>query len=323
MLICLVAADPGTAADHAALALEHTILLGDVRGRIDHLAVDLRRQHLFVAELGNGSIAAVDLKSGSVWRRVTGLREPQGALFVPATAELHVASGGDGTVRVYRGDDLAAAGIIPLRDDADNLRLDPQGHQIIAGHSDGALALLDATTHRLVADIALGAHPEGFQISRDGQRAYVNIPARREIAVVDLSRRQRVASWPMTGAAANFPMAIEPRDSSVWVASREPPRLVRFTPDGATALTLDTCGDSDDLFFDELRHRLYVICGSGQVDVLEQRGSQYTRIARIATVPGARTGLFVPELDTLFVAARATGQHPAAILVFRPDKPPP
>ena len=118
-------------------------------------------------------------------------------------------------------------------------------------------------------------------------------------------------------------MAIEPRDGSVWVAAREPPRLARFAPDGAMALALDTCGDSDDLFFDGPRRRLYVICGSGQVDVLEQRGSQYKRIARIATTPGARTGLFVPELDTLFVAARATAKHPAAILVLRPDRQPP
>jgi hypothetical protein len=36
------------------------------------------------------------------------------------------------------------------------------------------------------------------------------------------------------------------------------------------------------------------------------------------TIAGARTSLFVPELDRLFVAARANASEPAAIWVFRP-----
>jgi hypothetical protein len=35
--------------DKGPLQLEAKILLGDVRGRIDHMAVDLKRQRLFVA----------------------------------------------------------------------------------------------------------------------------------------------------------------------------------------------------------------------------------------------------------------------------------
>ena len=47
---------PARSADPAPLQLEAKILLGDVRGRIDHMAVDLKRQRLFVAELGNDSV---------------------------------------------------------------------------------------------------------------------------------------------------------------------------------------------------------------------------------------------------------------------------
>jgi hypothetical protein len=61
-----------------------------------------------------------------------------------------------------------------------------------------------------------------------------------------------------------------------------------------------------------------VICGAGYVDVLAARGDTYERVTRISTVSGARTGLFVPELDRLFVAARARGSAPAAVWEFRP-----
>ncbi|HYP79291.1 MAG TPA: hypothetical protein VEQ17_03320, partial [Steroidobacteraceae bacterium] len=320
VLIALAAACAAAAADPAQLVLESTIPLGKVSGRIDHLAVDLQRQRLYVAELGNDSVGVVDLGSRSLLRNLPGLREPQGVLFVAATDELYVANGGDGSLRAFRGSDLSASGLVSLGGDVDNLRLDPLGRFIAAGHDNGALALIDAPSHRRIADIPLRAHPEGFQLSADGRRAFVNVPGNREIAVIDMTLRKQIDSWRATDMKANFPLALEPHVAAPWVAFRDPAKIVRFGPGGIPTLVLDICGDSDDVFFDEQRHRLYVICGSGHIDVLERIGQQYTHVGRIATVPGARTGLFVPELDRLFIAARATPTQPAAILVFRPDK---
>ena len=88
--------------------------------------------------------------------------------------------------------------------------------------------------------------------------------------------------------------------------------------DGHVAAKVDTCGDVDDVFVDRKRHRVYVSCGQGVVDVLETDEQGYRRLARVPTAPGARTSLFVPELDRLFVAVRAGSNEPAAIWVFRP-----
>ena len=45
--------------------------------------VDLARQRLFVAELGNGSLGVVDLAQGKVLHRIDGLKEPQGVTYAP------------------------------------------------------------------------------------------------------------------------------------------------------------------------------------------------------------------------------------------------
>ncbi|MFL5265823.1 MAG: YncE family protein, partial [Stellaceae bacterium] len=108
----------------APLVLETKIPLGEVRGRIDHLAIDMKRQRLFVAELGNNSLGVVDLASGKVLRRITGLSEPQGVAYVPFADSIYVANAGDGSVRVLRGNDLAPIGRIDLGNDADNIRVD-------------------------------------------------------------------------------------------------------------------------------------------------------------------------------------------------------
>src|SRR5882757_5661395 len=99
---------PARSADPAPLQLEAKILLGDVRGRIDHMAVDLKRQRLFVAELGNDSVGVVDLATHSLIRTIAGLNEPQGVGYEPSTDMLYVANAGDGSVRAFEGADYAA-----------------------------------------------------------------------------------------------------------------------------------------------------------------------------------------------------------------------
>jgi hypothetical protein len=87
---------------------------------------------------------------------------------------------------------------------------------------------------------------------------------------------------------------------------------------GNVVTKLETCGDADDVFVDARRHRVYVSCGEGVVDVLEASDASYRHIARVPTASGARTSLFVPELDRLYVAVRAQSNEPASIWVFRP-----
>jgi hypothetical protein len=147
---------------------------------------------------------------------------------------------------------------------------------------------------------------------------FANVPDAREIEVVDLAAEGN-RSLPTQGAGSNFPMAIDRDAHRFLVVFRSPPTLMALsTQDEHVAAKVETCGDADDVFVDAKRHRVYVSCGEGVVDVLEQREAEYRRLARVPTVSGARTSLFVPELDRLFVAVRARSGEPAAIWVFRP-----
>jgi YVTN family beta-propeller protein len=208
------------------LLLEMKIPLGEVKGRVDHFAVDPGRQRLFVAELGNDSVGVIDLKERTVVRTITGLKEPQGVGYVRSTDTLYVANAGDGSVRLFQGSDLSPAGRIDLGDDADNIRVDEQAKQVFLGYGKGALAVIDPLTRSKVADIRLKAHPEAFQLDPANGRIFVNIPDARQVAVVDQAAGKQVAAWSMRDAAANFPMAIDNDGHRVIVAFRRPARLM-------------------------------------------------------------------------------------------------
>jgi len=302
----------------APLVLEAEIPLGDVSGRIDHLSIDVKRQRLFVAELGNNSLGVIDLAAGKVLRRIDGLSEPQGVAYVLFTDSVFVANAGDGSVRVLRGDDLTPMGRIELGDDADNVRVDAARDRVLVGYGKGALAVIDPASQTKTADIHLKAHPEGFQIDETGTQIFVNVPDARGIEVVDLAAGS-TRPLPTQGAGSNFPMSIDAEEHRVLVVFRSPPTLMALSiQDGHLAATVETCGDADDVFVDPKRRRVYVSCGEGVIDVLEPGEAGYQEIARVPTVSGARTALFVPELDRLFVAVRAASNEPAAIWVFRP-----
>ena len=301
------------------LQLETKIPLGNVRGRIDHMAVDVKRQRIFVAELANDAIGIVDLAQRRLIRTIAGLKEPQGVGYEPSTDMLYVANAGDGSVRLFEGSDYTAVGRIELGSDADNIRVDAAAKRVFIGYGSGALAVIDPVARSKVDDIPLKAHPEGFQIDPDSSQIFVNIPDAHAVAVVDRVSRKQVASWPMTGQGGNFPMALDRDRRQVLVIFRSPAELNLFSmTDGKLIATTETCGDADDVFIDAKRGRVYVSCGAGFLDVFEATAGAYRRTARIPTISGARTSLFVPELDRLLVAVRARSGEAAAIWVFRP-----
>ncbi len=306
-------------AESTPLQLESKIALGNVRGRIDHLAIDLKRQRLFVAELGNDSVGVVDLANGKMIHTITGLKEPQGVAYDIATDMLYVANAGDGSVRLFDGKDYAARERIELGSDADNIRVDAKARRIFVGYGSGALAVIDPATRSKVGDIPLAAHPESFQIDPDTSQIFVNVPEAHGIAVVDRVSQKPIGKWQVADRGAYFPMALDAARRHVLVIFRAPPALGVFAmTDGKLVATTETCGDADDLFIDTKRGLVYVSCGAGFVDVLAFNTTTYRRTARIPTAPGARTSLFVPELDRLLVAVRASSREPAAVWVFRP-----
>jgi len=162
------------------------------------------------------------------------------------------------------------------------------------------------------------AHPESFQLEKNGTRVFINVPDKKEVQVADVAKSTTVARWPTTAATTCFPMALDEARQRLFIGCRMPARLLVFdTGSGKMVASPEIVADTDDLFYDAARSRVYVIGGQGFVDVLQQRDADhYDRIARYPTPPGTRTGLFVPEWGRLFVAVPHRGEQRSEILVY-------
>src|SRR5574340_35210 len=299
------------------LALRARIDAPGVNGRIDHFTADIKGQRLFMAALGNNTIEVLDVRDGKRIHTIPGLAEPQGVFYDASTNRLFVACGKDGTTKMFDGVTFQLLGSVKFSGDADNIRYHERERRIIVGYGDGALALLDLNGKK-TGEIALDAHPESFQIDEDGTRVFVNVPDRRQIEVADLAKKSVVSKWPVTSAVKNYPMALDQGRHRLLIGCRSPARmLVMDTASGKQTASVEIVGDTDDLFYDAARRRVYVIGGEGFLDVLEQRDADhYDRLDRIATAPGARTGLLVPDWGKLFVAVPHRNGQRAGVLVY-------
>jgi YVTN family beta-propeller protein len=302
------------------LADVQVVALPGVQRRIDHFAVDPAGQRLFVAALGNHTLEVLDLAAGKRIASIPGLDEPQGVAYLPSWHRIVVATRAGGTVTAFDDRDYRAVATIRNLPDADNLRFDAAAGQLYLGHGDGALGVIDPASMTLVADIPLPGHPESFRLEEAGPRIFVNVPPTREILIVDRAQRSIVAHIPLGSFADNYPMSLDESGHRLFVGVRRPPRLLVFDTVSSKQIAAVPCvGDTDDLFFDARRDRVYVIGGEGYVDAFDASPSgKYVRLARVATRSGARTGLWSSDLDRLFVAWPLRDGHPAEIHVFDP-----
>jgi YVTN family beta-propeller protein len=299
------------------LADAQVISLPGVERRLDHLAIDPAGKRLFVAALGNGTLEVLDVGAGKRISSIPGLKEPQGVAYLPLLHRIVVAMRG-GAVAAFDDASYARTAMTPNMGDADNLRYDAAAGQLYVGYGEGALGVIDPSSLKLVASIPVGGHPESFRLEENGPRVFVNVPPTREIVVVNRQQRTTVQHIPLGPYSDNYPMSLDESGHRLFVGVRQPAQLLVFdTVSGKRIGAVPCVGDTDDLFYDARRQRVYVIGGQGYVDVFDGAASgKYERLARIATRAGARTGLWSSELDRLFVAWPARNGQSAAIHVF-------
>lgn len=302
----------------APLTLTQTVQLPQITDGTNHLAADAKRHRFFVTAPGDKKLVVVDLKAGQVLREIEG--PAAAAVFLPDLDQLCVSGGGG--VAFYAGDSLAPLGKVDLHTSVDELQYDPRSKRVFVGVMDAknpGIAMIDPAGRKLLQTMKLPARPQGFVLEREGAKLYANTPAAQEVTVLDRDRGTTVAEWKLPQAEGNYPIALDEEGHRLFVGCRRPAQvLVLDTASGKPVASVETGGDADDMSFDPKARRAYLACGEGVIScVQESDGERYDRLADTPTAEGARNSLFVPELDTFYVAIPKHANGPAELSAYR------
>jgi DNA-binding beta-propeller fold protein YncE len=315
-LIAVVGMRPRAADD--PLLLLTSIELPRVEGRIDHLAFDRRTQRLFVAALGNNTVEVLNTTDATHVTTLSGFAEPQGLAVAPDERIVTVANRRNGQVQLISTDDYKRGPVLQPGGNADNVRYDAGAHRFFVGYGAGAIGAIDPVDGKLLGQAMVPGHPESFQLEPTDSRLFVNVPTANVVAVIDRVAVKPLTTFPVSAARACFPMALDAENHRLFIGCRQPAKvLVLDSVDGRVVTGFDIVGDTDDLFYDAARRRLYVSGGEGFLDVFEEHTpSSFTRLAHVATAPGARTGLFVADQSRFYLAVPHRDAQRAEVRVY-------
>ncbi len=304
----------------APLVLVQRISLPNVTGRMDHLGIDLEGHRLFAAALGENqnTVEVVDYQAGKRIFSIRGQSKPQGIFYSLESKRLFVSNGGDGTDKVFRGDDFKLIESLPLGINPNHVGYDPATKYLYVGYRDdnsGLLGIIDTRTGKSIGRIKTDALPGGIKIESAGPRIFVTLLGNYKLGVVDREKRQQIATWPVAHLVAA--LALDETRHRLFGGGRDPAKLTVFdTETGKQIAELDCVSGIDDLWYDAARKRIYATGTDGIAVYDQQDADHYSPMVKLASAPGAATSIWVPSLDRLFVSAPKAGNREAAILVF-------
>jgi DNA-binding beta-propeller fold protein YncE len=292
-------------------------------GDFDHFGVDLKGNRLFLAAEERKTVEVFDLRTGVRTHTITGFGQPLMMVYVSESDHLIVTDGGDeGAVELVDCKDYKIVNTIKLGNGVDHGVFNPLNkfYYVETGGDSSSkthvLSIIDTKSFKHIGDVIglPGNSNEAMVIDREGKNLYVNLTGTDEVGVVDLSSRQLIARWPLPNAHVAHAMALDEPDHRLFIATRQPPQFIVFNTDTGHVVTYLPCvGVNSDMWFDAARKRIYVT-GSETASVFEQRDADhYVHLAEVPTAYRAKSSIFVPELNRLYVAASGKGKPDAKL----------
>ena len=313
------------AQDSAPLNLVQTFKLpADIKGHFDHFAIDVKTNRLFATPEDYKAVLVLDLQSGKLIHTIRGIERPHAILYREDLHRLYVTDGEAGELKIFDSTNYALLSTVKLLLDADSIGYDPATKFLYIDNGGGdahetysMISVVDTTVGKKVADIKVdGDTLEAMTLEKSSPKMYVNNKAKSQVDVIDRSKREIVASWPVTKSKTNVAMALDEANHRLFIACRGGDIVVFDTSSGKELTSLPITKGVDDLVYDPGSRRLYA-SADGSVDVYERTNpDQYTLLGKVPTGPLGRTSLLVPALQRYFVAVPQHGTESAEILVF-------
>jgi DNA-binding beta-propeller fold protein YncE len=314
-------------ASSAPLKLEGSVDLPGYSGDFDHFAIDSKDGRMFLAGEESAELEVFDLKDGKIIQRMKGFGVPHSVHYSPGNNELLVIDG-DKPSAVFDASTLKVKRTYDLPKGADSVGYDGSTKHlwVVTGgkdvpQKDSNLIELDPATGKTVKSVHFDAdHVEAMAVEQKGPNLFINVTDKNYLAVVDKASGKIVKQIPIKEAQQNAPIAMDEANHRLFVVTRKPGKLLVLNADtGQTIAAFPAPERTDEVVWDADNRRVYVAGGQGYISVVQQDGpDQYREIAKVQSLPGAKTAIIDHAGKRLWVAA-SPGETKAMAKVLRFD----
>lgn len=311
------AADNGTSSAATNLSAAPLTLAGSTNlpgytGDFDHFAIDTQDNRVFLAGEEHHEVIVLDRNTGKLLDRLSGYGAPHSLFYMPDTNEMLVIDG-EKPSRVLDAHTLRVKRTYDLPRGADSMGYDSSTKHIwvVTGgkdvpQKDSNLIELDPATGKTIKSVHFDAdHVEAMAIEQNGPKLFVNVTDKNYLAVVDKGSGKVIARWPITQAEQNAPVAYDEANHRLFVVTRKPGKtIVLDSRTGAAIAVFKAPERTDEVVWDAANRRAYVAGGEGYTSVIQEEGpDSFKEVARVETLPGAKTAIVDAGKHRLWIAA--------------------
>ena len=295
-----IPAKPGPSGYHVL----KTIPVGGTEGW-DYVTMDSASRLLYA---GRGNhVDVVNVDSGAVARKVTGLSGTSGLLPVPELGRGFVMNGDTSTALIVDLKTLEKIGTVKTGKDPDSFAYDPITKRVFIMNSAGSSATaVNAADGTVVGTIALGGQPE-FVVSDGKGKIYVNITERDQIVQVDGESLKVLHRWSLAPGEGPSGLSMDRKNRRLFSACDNQKMVVMDADTGKVIAALPTGAGTDASLFDPDAGNAFASAGgSGTLTVIhEDSPDKFSVLEDVPTQSGARTmALDTKTHNVLLVTAR-------------------
>ena len=271
-------------------------------GGWDYLSYDASSNRLYVTR--GTRIQVVDPDSGQLVAEIPDTPGVHGVALALDLGKGYTSNGRGNSITVFDLDRLRTLTQVatPDADNPDFIVYDAVSRRVFAfnGRSHDA-SVIDATTDRIVATIALAGKPESAVVDGRG-KVFVAIEDRNEIQVIDARSAHVNASWTVTGCDEPAGLAIDTESQRLFVGCHNRVMAIVSSEAGATVATLPIGAGVDAVVFDTLTKQAFSSQGDGTLTVVRaETGDRFSVQQTVATPSGARTMALNPRTHELYL----------------------
>lgn len=303
----------GTNSFTQSVKLIKTVELPGYSGDFDHFAADYDRNRLLLAAEDHGTLEVFDLKTSAHLRTVAAFGNPHSILVRKGVPTVFITDSTDKNATIRDANTYALKQKINLTPGSDTAKYDPASNTlyVVTGGKDVEMKTCNLEAINPDTGAKLGQvtfpdnHVEAMAFTDGDPRIFINLAQTNKIAVVDRKTMKVTGTWPVPPAQQNAMVAFDPAQHRLYVVTRAPGMVVVMNSDtGAVVGTLPGPLRPDEVQYDAATHRLYVPGGEGWMGIYDTTDPNHLKLVeKVTTAPGAKTGLLIPAMHRLFLAA--------------------
>lgn len=258
-------------------------------GGWDILTIDPTANRLYLSHATK--VVVVDLGKNSVIGEITDTPGVHAFVAVPALQRGFSSNGKEVKASVVDLRTLKTISKIDTGQSPDAIVYEPNHREVyVFNHAGNSCTVIDAQTATVSTTIQLSGKPEFATVDLAPGRIYCNIEDKSEVAVIDTSKHEVIAHWPVAPGEEPSGIALDRRHHRLFAGCHNKTMVMLDTETGKVITNVPIGQGVDGCEFDESTQLAFASCGDGTTTIAkEEAPNKLTVVQVLNTERGART----------------------------------